>query len=67
MSVELDGGATVAGLVANVCSKNKQSAALVDALQDQALMVSVNQKVTDQSQVLNDGDEVGFLPPVSGG
>jgi len=67
MDVELETGASIADLVVKVCSQNEQKAAFVDALQDDSVMVSVNQKVVDQSKVLNNGDEVGFLPPVSGG
>jgi len=32
-----------------------------------SLLAAVNQEVAGQSQVLRDGDEVAFLPPVSGG
>jgi MoaE-MoaD fusion protein len=32
-----------------------------------SLLVSVNQNISDLSTPLNDGDEVAFLPPVSGG
>jgi MoaE-MoaD fusion protein len=32
-----------------------------------SLLVSVNQDVPDSSKTLTDGDEVAFLPPVSGG
>jgi molybdopterin synthase catalytic subunit len=32
-----------------------------------SLLAAVNQEVTVRSQVLRDGDEVAFLPPVSGG
>jgi len=32
-----------------------------------AWLVAVNQEVADRSQILRDGDEVAFLPPVSGG
>jgi len=67
MDVELETGASIADLVVKVCSQNEQKAAFVDALRDGSVMVSVNQKVVDQSKVLNNGDEIGFLPPVSGG
>jgi molybdopterin synthase catalytic subunit len=32
-----------------------------------SLLAAVNQEVADRSQILRDGDEVAFLPPVSGG
>jgi molybdopterin synthase catalytic subunit len=32
-----------------------------------ALLAAVNQEVADRSRILRDGDEVAFLPPVSGG
>ncbi len=33
----------------------------------ESLFSAVNQEVTDDSKVLQDGDEVAFMPPVSGG
>lgn len=32
-----------------------------------SLLAAVNQEIAESSQVLRDGDEVAFLPPVSGG
>lgn len=32
-----------------------------------SLLVAVNQEVAAQAQALKDGDEVAFMPPVSGG
>jgi len=32
-----------------------------------ALLLAVNQEIADQARILHDGDEVAFLPPVSGG
>ncbi len=32
-----------------------------------SLLVAVNQEVTDWSQQINDGDEIAFFPPVTGG
>jgi molybdopterin converting factor subunit 1 len=32
-----------------------------------SLLAAVNQEVAERSQILRDGDEVAFLPPVSGG
>ncbi len=34
---------------------------------ESSLMVSVNQTYVDRMELLNDGDEVAFIPPVSGG
>jgi molybdopterin synthase catalytic subunit len=31
------------------------------------LMMAVNQEIADRTRILQDGDEVAFLPPVSGG
>ena len=36
-------------------------------LDDESMMVSVNQSIAARSNVLADGDEVGLLPPFSGG
>ena len=63
LNVELNGSATVADLIESLSSNQ----ALHDALQDLSLMVSVNQQISDRSKILKSGDEVGFLPPVSGG
>ena len=40
---------------------------LIQALRDESAMVSVNHKYAGWDGALNDGDEVGILPPVSGG
>lgn len=36
-------------------------------LDDESILVSVNQSIAARSNVLADGDEVGLLPPFSGG
>ena len=41
--------------------------ALMTALSDETAMVSVNHKYAGWEAALEDGAEVGFLPPVSGG
>lgn len=37
------------------------------ALSSNALMIAVNQTMSDENQVLKSGDEVAFFPPVTGG
>lgn len=41
--------------------------ALIDELQDQSAMVSINHRYAGWEGQLQDGAEVGILPPVSGG
>ena len=36
-------------------------------LDDISLRIAVNQKYVPEDTVLNDGDEVAFIPPVQGG
>ena len=40
---------------------------LIENLSDETAMVSVNHKYAGWDGAINDGDEVGILPPVSGG
>ena len=58
--VELDEGATVAGLLAQLGESHP--AAML-----RGIAVSVNAEYAAASRVLRAGDEVGLLPPVSGG
>lgn len=41
--------------------------ALIEVLRDESAMVSVNHKYAGWDGTVSDGDEVGILPPVSGG
>ena len=59
-TLDLPGGATVADLVARLGVQ----APSVESL---GIAVSVNAEYADRSQVLSENDEVGLLPPVSGG
>ncbi len=63
-TVELPGGATVADLL------NRLRATLPAGAPEAALRgiaVSVNAEYAEGTRILHDGDEVGLLPPVSGG
>lgn len=37
------------------------------ALQDDSIRIAVNQNFCNSDTVVNDGDEVAFMPPVTGG
>jgi molybdopterin synthase sulfur carrier subunit len=38
-----------------------------EALADERLLVAVNQKITERSSCIRDGDEIAWFPPVTGG
>jgi MoaE-MoaD fusion protein len=59
-SVELPSGSTVAALLAHLST-------LSPSANFQGIAVSVNLEFALATQTLHDGDEVGLLPPVSGG
>jgi molybdopterin synthase catalytic subunit len=62
IQVELDEGASVADLRSWLSERNP----LVDKLGDR-LAAAVNLEIASSDDVLQDGDEVAFLPPVAGG
>jgi len=55
-------GATVSDLLAELALAHKRFIEMAPSL-----MVSVNQEYMPRDTVLHDGDEVAFIPPVSGG
>jgi molybdopterin synthase catalytic subunit/molybdopterin converting factor small subunit len=61
-TIELHDGATVADLLARLAHKHSGPAAAL-----RGIAVSVNAEYALAAHVLRDGDEVGLLPPVSGG
>ena len=61
-SLELDEGATTAGLRQAVAERWPASAAALETC-----MIAVNQEYVASDHVLAAQDEVAFLPPVSGG
>lgn len=62
LTVELDGGATVADLVRQLRARGTP----FDALPPEPA-VAVNQTYADRGATLATGDEVAFIPPVAGG
>ncbi|MGA3089155.1 MAG: molybdenum cofactor biosynthesis protein MoaE [Terriglobales bacterium] len=61
-TIDLPEGARVQELLLHYVQAAPQFGALVDLL-----AVAVNQEYADADRVLREGDEVGLLPPVSGG
>ncbi|MBI4949295.1 MAG: MoaD/ThiS family protein [Deltaproteobacteria bacterium] len=45
----------------------KDFPALSSILDGRSILISVNQEFADKNTVIRDGDEVGLLPPFSGG
>jgi len=60
LDVALDAGATVGDLRARLAERH-------DLFARARLLAAVNHETVDDAAALSDGDEVAFLPPVSGG
>ncbi|MFZ0744600.1 MAG: molybdenum cofactor biosynthesis protein MoaE [Terracidiphilus sp.] len=60
VAIDLPDGATVADLLAELGKRDAD-------LRHRGIAVGVNAEYANASQVLRNGDEVGLLPPVSGG
>ena len=58
----LPDGATVTDLISKLASEQARFTDMAPSL-----MVSVNQAYVERDAELQDGDEVAFIPPVSGG
>ena len=64
MDMELPGGATV-GELAGLLSERYP--ALKEVLEGRKVFISLNQEMAKREDILKEGDEVGLLPPFSGG
>ena len=60
IEVEIDNGATVAGLIAKLVGKYPGFPA-------DPYMVAVNAEYVEPDTILHEGDEAAFFPPFSGG
>lgn len=65
LNLELEGMSNVKDLLDDL--KTHVPNQLVEQLLSQTTMVSINKQYATWDSKLTDGDEVGFLPPVSGG
>ncbi len=64
LEVEVPEGTRVCDLASEM---GRRFPALKEILETRKVFISVNQDMAGKEDVLNDGDEVGFLPPFSGG
>ncbi len=64
--LDIDRGSVtnVAELIAVLCDSSED---VRTALSRENLLVAVNQTMVDSLHAVNDGDEVAFFPPVTGG
>jgi molybdopterin synthase catalytic subunit/molybdopterin converting factor small subunit len=66
-TLELPEGATVARLLAHLSDHFATNGSRIPASIWASIAVSVNAEYAQPAHILRDGDEVGLLPPVSGG
>ena len=64
MEYEADGGVTAGRLKEMIAA---DIPALAEVLLGRSILMSVNQEFASDDTVIKDGDEVGLLPPFSGG
>jgi molybdopterin converting factor subunit 1 len=65
MSIALDGSLSVSDLVTKICAA--ENTAWQSALGSPDILVAVNQTLVERTHLVQPGDEVAFLPPVTGG
>lgn len=64
LSVEYTDNLTTADIIKQLIIKNPH---WEKTLNTDHILVAVNQQVSNWQQIINDGDEVAFFPPVTGG
>lgn len=62
--VPIDGSLSVESLYLQLSGQNPS---LPSRDSDSSIKVAINQTLSDWNALVNDGDEVAFLPPVTGG
>lgn len=65
MTIALDDNLSVSDLVSKICAA--ENIAWQSALESPDILVAVNQTLVERSHEVQPGDEVAFLPPVTGG
>ncbi len=64
VELQLDDNKKIVDLLAEI---TKILPPLKDVLESRKVFVSLNQEMAQKDDILKDGDEVGLLPPFSGG
>lgn len=63
--ITLEGSASIADLLELLVAKHGELGQRV--LKERQVLTALNQEMCDLSQVMAEGDEVAFFPPVTGG
>ncbi len=64
LELDIDEGTNVENLTQMICVKFPE---LTPIIEKKAVFISVNQDMAKNKDILSEGDEVGLLPPFSGG
>ena len=64
LELEMKAGADVEALIRTISS---ELPALSEILEKKAVFISINMEMAKNKDILSEGDEVGLLPPFSGG
>ncbi len=64
LQLNIDSSISLQNLRAQLAQQNNK---WQDCFASDQLLVAINQELVDSQAVINDGDEVAFFPPVTGG
>lgn len=59
-----EGGQSVQSVVAQLCARG---APYTLAFEDERILAAINQEMVPMTAIVNEGDELAFFPPVTGG